>query len=61
MLGNAWEWVLDEFTQGGVPDGGLHKNYVLRGGSYLDTADGKYNHKVTVTTRYELANMFEIY
>lgn len=47
MLGNAWEWVSDEFK-----DKGREKKYVLRGGSYIDTADGKHNHKVTVTTRY---------
>lgn len=47
MLGNAWEWVSDEFK-----DKGRETKYVLRGGSYIDTADGKHNHKVTVTTRY---------
>lgn len=47
MLGNAWEWVSDEFK-----DNGRETKYVLRGGSYIDTADGKHNHKVTVTTRY---------
>lgn len=46
MLGNAWEWVSDEFK-----DKGRETKYVLRGGSYIDTADGKHNHKVTVTTR----------
>ena len=47
MLGNAWEWVSDEFKEKG-----RETKYVLRGGSYIDTADGKHNHKVTVTTRY---------
>lgn len=46
MLGNAWEWVSDRFE-----DKGQEIKYVLRGGSYIDTADGKHNHKVTVTTR----------
>ncbi|XP_067050299.1 inactive C-alpha-formylglycine-generating enzyme 2-like [Acropora muricata] len=46
MLGNAWEWVADEFKEKG-----REKKYVLRGGSYIDTADGKSNHKVTVSTR----------
>ena len=46
MLGNAWEWVSDEFK-----DKGQETKYVLRGGSYIDTEDGKHNHKVTVTTR----------
>lgn len=46
MLGNAWEWVSDRFE-----DKGQEIKYVLRGGSYIDTANGKNNHKVTVTTR----------
>ena len=46
MLGNAWEWVSDRFE-----DKGQEIKYVLRGGSYIDTEDGKHNHKVTVTTR----------
>lgn len=46
MLGNAWEWVSDRFE-----DKGQEIKYVLRGGSYIDTADGEHNHKVTVTTR----------
>lgn len=46
MLGNAWEWVSDEFKEKG-----RERKYVLRGGSYIDTVDGKNNHKVTVTTR----------
>ena len=47
MLGNAWEWVSDEYKEGASNE----KKYVLRGGSYLDTVDGKHNHKVRVTTR----------
>ena len=46
MLGNAWEWVSDEFK-----DQGNEAKFVLRGGSYVDSADGKHNHKVTVNTR----------
>ena len=46
MLGNAWEWVSDEFK-----DQGKEAKFVLRGGSYIDSADGKHNHKVTVNTR----------
>eukprot|EP00808_Paulinella_micropora_P015034 g65037.t1 len=46
MLGNVWEWTttLDKAFQN-------EKKYVLRGGSYLDTLDGKRNHLVRVTTR----------
>ncbi|XP_073232661.1 inactive C-alpha-formylglycine-generating enzyme 2-like [Porites lutea] len=46
MLGNAWEWVSDEFK-----DQGNEAKFVLRGGSYVDSADGEHNHKITVNTR----------
>jgi hypothetical protein len=41
MLGNVWEWV-----QGGKPEA-----RILRGGSFLDSADGSFNHAVMVSTR----------
>lgn len=47
MIGNAWEWVLDEYTS----KGSREKKFVLRGGSYLDTINGKVNHIARVTTR----------
>eukprot|EP00457_Paulinella_chromatophora_P025961 gb/GEZN01030861.1/.p1 GENE.gb/GEZN01030861.1/~~gb/GEZN01030861.1/.p1 ORF type:complete len:131 (+),score=34.53 gb/GEZN01030861.1/:31-393(+) len=46
MLGNVWEWVS---TSEAEKDAG--RKFVLRGGSYLDTLDGKKNHKVRATTR----------
>ncbi|EDO43741.1 predicted protein [Nematostella vectensis] len=48
MIGNAWEWVGDEFKS---PEGRGEKKFVLRGGSYIDSRDGKFNHKARVTTR----------
>jgi formylglycine-generating enzyme required for sulfatase activity len=48
MVGNAWEWVSDEFKAHG---GGGEKKFVLRGGSYLDSIDGAFNHVARVTTR----------
>lgn len=41
MLGNVWEWV----------SGGTKDQRVLRGGSFIDSKDGKYNHIVMVSTR----------
>ena len=41
MVGNVWEWV-----SGGKPD-----KRVLRGGSFIDSLDGHFNHMVTVGTR----------
>lgn len=43
MLGNVWEWC----------EGGDAKVRPLRGGSYVDTVDGKYNHALRVWTRME--------
>jgi formylglycine-generating enzyme len=39
--GNVWEWV----------SGGKAAERVLRGGSFIDSADGKFNHLVMVSTR----------
>jgi len=43
-IGNVWEWTAtkDIIQQG---------NYILRGGSYLDSIDGSYNHPATMSTR----------
>jgi formylglycine-generating enzyme required for sulfatase activity len=41
MLGNVWEWV-----KGGTP-----AKRILRGGSFIDSVDGKFNHIVIVSTR----------
>lgn len=46
MIGNTWEWTSDEFK-----GSSREKQYVLRGGSYLDSVDGKKNHVARVTTR----------
>ena len=53
MLGNVWEWTTDLFAappaqRGGPPP---EQQFVLKGGSYLDSIDGSANHKVTVATR----------
>ncbi len=45
MLGNVWEWTASRFPH-------TDKQFVLRGGSFVDSADGTANHKVDVTTRY---------
>lgn len=43
MLGNVWEWVA----------GGKKDSRILRGGSFTDSADGRFNHIVLVSTRQE--------
>jgi formylglycine-generating enzyme required for sulfatase activity len=43
FLGNVWEWV----------QGGDDKKRILRGGSFIDSIDGKFNHAVMVSTRQE--------
>ncbi|XP_058272231.1 inactive C-alpha-formylglycine-generating enzyme 2 isoform X2 [Hemibagrus wyckioides] len=44
ILGNVWEWTSTRFTSPQVM-------YVLRGASWIDTADGSANHRARVTTR----------
>jgi len=44
MLGNVWEWTATHFSKSSG-------QRVLRGGSYLDSAAGEFNHRVTVATR----------
>lgn len=41
MLGNVWEWVA----------GGKASERILRGGSFIDSPDGSFNHMVLVSTR----------
>ncbi|NXP45084.1 SUMF2 enzyme, partial [Heliornis fulica] len=52
LLGNTWEWTASEFVNPG-PSPGRHPQpmRVLRGASWIDTADGSANHKARVTTR----------
>ncbi|KAL3786792.1 hypothetical protein ACHAW5_007625 [Stephanodiscus triporus] len=44
MTGNVWEWVR----------GGKHKNRIVRGGSYVDSLDGSFNHAATLGARATL-------
>ncbi|XP_024122370.1 inactive C-alpha-formylglycine-generating enzyme 2, partial [Oryzias melastigma] len=44
MMGNTWEWTSSIFPS-------AKPMYVLRGASWIDTADGSANHKARVTTR----------
>ena len=44
MLGNVWEWTSTFISKSS-------RQRVLRGGSYLDSSDGEWNHKVTTSTR----------
>ncbi|KAL7537709.1 hypothetical protein ACHAXR_008014, partial [Thalassiosira sp. AJA248-18] len=44
MTGNVWEWVR----------GGKHKSRIVRGGSYVDSFDGSFNHAATLGARATL-------
>ena len=44
MLGNTWEWTSTYLSKSSG-------QRVLRGGSYVDSADGTFNHRVTASTR----------
>jgi formylglycine-generating enzyme required for sulfatase activity len=45
MLGNVWEWV----------SGGSPRERFMRGGSFVDSKDGSFNHAVTVGSRHSNA------
>mmetsp|Transcript_6537 Transcript_6537/g.15115 ORF Transcript_6537/g.15115 Transcript_6537/m.15115 type:complete len:321 (-) Transcript_6537:16-978(-) len=58
VCGNVWEWVSDRHTTDhpttklSNPKGpNKGDKRVLRGGSYLDSSDGSFNHGLRVTTR----------
>ncbi|XP_071508149.1 inactive C-alpha-formylglycine-generating enzyme 2-like [Diadema antillarum] len=60
MIGNAWEWTSTRFSptpsaKDDAPpsekEDPTQVRYVLRGASYIDSKDGKFNHATRVTTR----------
>ncbi|XP_072047471.1 inactive C-alpha-formylglycine-generating enzyme 2-like [Amphiura filiformis] len=52
MVGNTWEWTSTRFeTAQTSPADDPNSTYVLRGGSYIDSKDGKFNHQLRVSTR----------
>ncbi|KAM6239106.1 inactive C-alpha-formylglycine-generating enzyme 2 isoform 1-T1 [Spheniscus humboldti] len=52
LLGNTWEWTASEYLTPGLSSRQHAQNMqVLRGASWIDTADGSANHKARVTTR----------
>ncbi|XP_071621684.1 inactive C-alpha-formylglycine-generating enzyme 2 isoform X1 [Heliangelus exortis] len=52
LLGNTWEWTASEYLAPGLSSRQrAQKMHVLRGASWIDTADGAANHKARVTTR----------
>eukprot|EP00062_Callorhinchus_milii_P022207 gi/632979740/ref/XP_007906640.1/ PREDICTED: sulfatase-modifying factor 2 [Callorhinchus milii] len=52
MLGNVWEWTSTEYLAPGSPARANGPSLrVLRGASWLDTADGSANHRARVTSR----------
>eukprot|EP00057_Strongylocentrotus_purpuratus_P018850 XP_011673324.1 PREDICTED: uncharacterized protein LOC576301 [Strongylocentrotus purpuratus] len=62
MIGNVWEWTSTKFSAtpsakddapspAGEEENPSQVRFVLRGGSYIDSKDGKFNHATRVTTR----------
>lgn len=45
LMGNVWEWTASKYQPAG------QDMRVLRGASWIDTADGSANHRARVTTR----------
>ncbi|KFP29908.1 Sulfatase-modifying factor 2, partial [Colius striatus] len=48
LLGNTWEWTASQYL---TPGPQAQRMQVLRGASWIDTADGSANHRARVTTR----------
>lgn len=53
VVGNVWEWTTTIHTPGKKDHKGSEEapKFVLRGGSFVDSVDGSFNHKARVTTR----------
>ncbi|KAJ9440813.1 Serine/threonine-protein kinase pkn1 [Diplonema papillatum] len=50
MLGNVWEWTATLFSKA-KPEEQKDAHLVLKGGSFVDSVDGFFNHKVRCATR----------
>eukprot|EP01063_Lacrimia_lanifica_P022504 TRINITY_DN3006_c0_g3_i1.p1 TRINITY_DN3006_c0_g3~~TRINITY_DN3006_c0_g3_i1.p1 ORF type:complete len:391 (+),score=196.48 TRINITY_DN3006_c0_g3_i1:52-1224(+) len=50
MLGNVWEWTRTLFSRGNQ-EKKEQPQFVLKGGSFVDSVDGAFNHKVRPSTR----------
>lgn len=46
-VGNTWEWTADRFPTRNPSE----EQWTLKGGSFIDSLDGSFNHKATVVTR----------
>ena len=51
MLGNVWEWTSTRYYQRVIDRAIQDVKYVLKGGSYIDTQDGKANYVVRTANR----------
>ncbi|XP_006819304.1 inactive C-alpha-formylglycine-generating enzyme 2-like [Saccoglossus kowalevskii] len=51
MVGNLWEWTSTIFKSPNQDSNPENPMLVLRGGSYIDSKDGAFNHMARVTTR----------
>ncbi|XP_019637839.1 PREDICTED: sulfatase-modifying factor 2-like [Branchiostoma belcheri] len=52
VVGNVWEWTSSQYVPPGMrKEDADAKEYVVRGGSWLDSKDGSFNYRVQVTTR----------
>lgn len=51
MLGNAWEWTSTVYTEPRKTVNNKDKRYVAKGGSFIDSRDGKFNNEARCAAR----------
>jgi len=50
-LGNVWEWTSTKYVDSAPKKKDEPEQFVLRGGSFLDSIDGSFNHPVDINVR----------
>ncbi|XP_060074131.1 inactive C-alpha-formylglycine-generating enzyme 2-like [Ylistrum balloti] len=54
VLGNVWEWTTTRYYERLIDRRLQEEMYVVKGGSYIDTFDGQYNHAIRTAQRMGL-------
>ena len=51
MVGNAWEWTSTVYTEPRKVVDPNNTHYVVKGGSFIDSRDGKFNYEARCAAR----------